>query len=165
VAKRENVPKNRDQGVGLNGCPKTKRCRVHFSSVGHHDRLLTRINPLPLTTAMQMLLLTSLAARCLEKKTRRFFLIFFSRSPLPVSPGSPEVVPMIDQNRPLQNKIGLIKTFSRVCKASTRRVNRKIADSTRNQRDLFLKYLAANYGGNELCAQGVTVPPDPYSLE
>jgi len=24
---------------------------------------------------------------------------------------------------------------------------------------------AAAYGGDELCAQGVTVPPDPYSLD
>jgi len=30
-------------------------------------------------------------------------------------------------------------------KASTRRVNRKIADSTRNQRVFFSRYLAANY--------------------
>jgi len=31
-------------------------------------------------------------------------------------------------------------------KASTRRVNRKIADSTRKQRVIFSRYLAANYG-------------------
>jgi len=31
-------------------------------------------------------------------------------------------------------------------KASTRRVNRKIADSTRNQRVFFSRYLAAIYG-------------------
>jgi len=44
-------------------------------------------------------------------------------------------------------KIGLIKTFSRVYpkKASTRRVNKKIADFTRNRRVLFSRYLAANY--------------------
>jgi len=43
--------------------------------------------------------------------------------------------------------IGSIKTFSRVYpkKASTRRVNRKIAESTRNQRVFFSRYLAAKY--------------------
>jgi len=40
-------------------------------------------------------------------------------------------------------------------KASTRRVNRKLADSTRNQRVFFSKYLAANYGE----ALQVRVPP------
>ena len=39
----------------------------------------------------------SLAARYLEKKTRRF-LDFFREPPLPVSSGSPEVDPTIDQN-------------------------------------------------------------------
>ena len=34
-------------------------------------------------------------------------------------------------------------------KASTRRVNRKIADSTRNQRVFFSRYLAANYAEKE----------------
>jgi len=45
-------------------------------------------------------------------------------------------------------KIGLIKTVSRVNpkKASTCRVSRKIADSTRNQRVFFSRYFAANYG-------------------
>jgi len=44
-------------------------------------------------------------------------------------------------------KNGLIVTFSRIYpkKASTRRVNRKIADSTRNQQVFFSRYLAANY--------------------
>ena len=46
--------------------------------------------------------LTSLAARFLEKKTRRFF--FVASPPLPVSPGSPEVDPMIDQNRRSEKK-------------------------------------------------------------
>jgi len=40
----------------------------------------------------------SLAARYLEEKARRYF-DFFRAPPLPVSPGSPEVDPMIDQNR------------------------------------------------------------------
>jgi len=56
---------------------------------------------------------------------------------------------MIDKNkRPGFEKIGLIKTFSRVYpkRSSTRRVNRKIADSTRNQQVVFSRYLAANYG-------------------
>jgi len=55
-----------------------------------------------------------LAARCLEKKTRRYF-DFFRAPPLPVSPGSPEADPMIDQNRRSKlTKIGLIKIVSRV---------------------------------------------------
>jgi len=55
-----------------------------------------------------------LAARYLEKKTRRCF-DFFRAPPLPVSPGSPEIDPMIDQKQALQNKeIKLITTFSRV---------------------------------------------------
>jgi len=46
----------------------------------------------------------------------------------------------------------LIKSFIRVLtrkRASTRRVNRKIADSTRNQRVFFSRYHAANYGVGE----------------
>jgi len=39
----------------------------------------------------------------------------------------------------------LVAGFARK-KASTRRVNKKIVDSTRNQRVLFSRYLAANYG-------------------
>jgi len=39
-----------------------------------------------------------LAARYLEKKARQFS-DFCAPPPLPVSPGSPEVDPMIDQNR------------------------------------------------------------------
>jgi len=39
----------------------------------------------------------------------------------------------------------LLAGFTRK-KASTRRVNRKIADSTRNQQVFFSRYLAANYG-------------------
>ena len=39
----------------------------------------------------------------------------------------------------------LLAGFTRK-KASTRRVNKKIADSTRNQRVVFSRYLAANYG-------------------
>jgi len=38
----------------------------------------------------------------------------------------------------------MLAGFTRI-KASTRRVNRKIADSTRNQRVFFSRYLAANY--------------------
>jgi len=75
---------------------------------------------------------SSLPARYLEKKTR-LFSIFFTPPPVPVFPGLPEVDPTIDNNkRPGFKKIGLIETFSRVYpkKASTRRVNRKIADST-----------------------------------
>jgi len=55
-------------------------------------------------------------------------------------------------------KIGLIETFSRVYpkKASTRRVNKKIADSTRNQRVFFSRYLAANYGDGEDASSMVT---------
>jgi len=71
---------------------------------------------------------------------------FFSRPPLPVSPGSPEFHPWwIKTGAPA--KIGLITTFSRVYpkKAITRRVNRKIAESTRNQRVFFSRYRAANY--------------------
>jgi len=47
----------------------------------------------------------------------------------------------------IKKKLGLIKTVSRVYpkKASTRRVNRKIADSTRTQRVFFSRYFAANY--------------------
>jgi len=49
-----------------------------------------------------------------SKRTRRFFL-FFRAPPLPVSPGSPEADPMIDQKQALRiKKIGLITTFSRV---------------------------------------------------
>jgi len=40
----------------------------------------------------------SLTARYFEKKTRRFFDLFRA-PPLPVSPGSSEVDPMMDQNR------------------------------------------------------------------
>ena len=80
--------------------------------------------------------------------------MYFAPPPLPVSPGSPEADPMIDQNRRSEKKrIGLIKTFSRVYpkKASTRRVNKKIANSTRNQRVFFSRYLAANDGTNVIC--------------
>jgi len=72
---------------------------------------------------------------------------FFSRPPVPVSPGLPEDDPTIDKNKRPGLKIGLIETFSRVYpkKACTRRVNRKIADSTRNQRVFFSRYLAANH--------------------
>jgi len=48
-----------------------------------------------------------------------------------------------------ENKIGLIKTFSRVYPKKgehTPGKKRKIADSTRNQRVFFSRYLAANYG-------------------
>jgi len=45
----------------------------------------------------EQLQVPSLAARYLEKKTRRC-LIFFA-SPLPVSPGRPDVDPTMDQNR------------------------------------------------------------------
>jgi len=41
--------------------------------------------------------------------------------------------------------LNLLAGFTRK-KASTRRVNRKLADSTRNQRVFFSRYLAANYG-------------------
>jgi len=79
-----------------------------------------------------------------------FFLIFwfFWRSPVPVSPGLPEVHPTIDQNkRPGEKKSGWLKSLAGLTrkKASTRRVNRKIADSTRNQRVFFSRCLAANY--------------------
>jgi len=45
-------------------------------------------------------------------------------------------------------KIGLIELLAGFTpkKASTRRVHRKITDSTRNQRVFFSRYLAANYG-------------------
>jgi len=51
-----------------------------------------------------------------RRKICGFFCFFFPPPPpLPVSPGSPEVDPMIDQNRRSGlRKIGLIKTFSRV---------------------------------------------------
>jgi len=54
----------------------------------------------------------------------------------------------MDQNKHPGLKIWLIETFSRVYPkiASTRRVNRKIADSTRNEQVFFSRYLAANYG-------------------
>jgi len=107
----------------------------------------------------------SLTARYLEKTTRRYF-DFFAPPPLPVSPGSPEVDPTIDQNKcPEKRKLGwltLSAGFTRK-KGSTRRVNRKIADSTRNQRVFFSRYLAANYGGASarlrLTAWDVTCPP------
>jgi len=59
---------------------------------------------------------------------------------------------------------GLVRLYFCACvcvcvftrkKASTRRVNRKIADSTRNQRVFFSRYLAANYASAEY------VPPPP----
>jgi len=75
--------------------------------------------------------------------------LFFGRPPLPVSPGYPEVDPTMDQNRRSGLKqSGWLKHlagFTRK-KASTRRVNRKIANSTRNQRVFVSRYLAANYG-------------------
>ena len=45
----------------------------------------------------------------------------------------------------------MIETVSRVYpkKASTRRVNRKIADSTQNQRVFFSRYLTANYASKD----------------
>jgi len=57
-----------------------------------------------------------LAARYLEKKTRRFFDVFRAppAPPLPVSSGYPEVDPTMDQNRRSRQNIGLIKNFSRV---------------------------------------------------
>ena len=55
----------------------------------------------------------------------------------------------------------LLAGFTRK-KASTHRVNRKIADSTRNQRVFFSRYLAANYGS--FC-RGVLLPfPSPSPL-
>ena len=73
----------------------------------------------------------------------------FSRPPVPVSPGSPEVDPTIDKNKRPEFKelcwLKLIAGFTPK-KASTRRVNRKIANFTRNQRVFFSRYLAANYG-------------------
>jgi len=76
------------------------------------------------------------------------FLICFVRPPVPLSPGSPELTRRSIKPSAPDKKIGLIKTFSRVYpkNASTRRVNRKIADSTRNQRVFFSRYLAANDG-------------------
>ena len=48
-------------------------------------------------------------------KEKSPMILFFSHPPLLVSPGSPEVDPMIDQNRRSgEKKMGLIKTFSRV---------------------------------------------------
>ena len=54
---------------------------------------------------------------------------------------------LIKTSAPDKKRSGCLKLlagFTRK-KASTRRVNRKIADSTRNQRVLFSRYLAANY--------------------
>jgi len=47
----------------------------------------------------------------------------------------------------------LVAGFTRK-KASTRRVNRKIADFTRNQRVFFSRYLAANYGWDTIPSAG-----------
>jgi len=61
--------------------------------------------------------------------------------------------PTMDQNtRSGWKKIGFIETLAGLTrkKASTRRVNRKITDSTRDQRALFSRYLAANYASCRL---------------
>jgi len=103
---------------------------------------------------LMIIRILSLAARYLEKTTRLFFFVFL-RPPVPVSSGLPEDDPTIDQNkRSGLKKLGwlqLLAGFTRK-KASTRRVNRKIADSTRNQRVFFSRYLAANYGNTYSCA-------------
>jgi len=83
-------------------------------------------------------------------RTRQPTLLLRWTPPLPVSPGLPEVDPTIDKIKCSgYKKLSLLKLlagFTRK-KASTRRVNRKFADSTRNQRVFFSWYLAANYGG------------------
>jgi len=96
--------------------------------------------------------------RWLQDTTKRnlaYFSIFFTPPPVPVTPGLPEDDPTIDENkRPGFKKLGWLKLlagFTRK-KASTRRVNRKTADSTRNQRVFFSRYLAANYGLKVPCA-------------
>jgi len=87
-----------------------------------------------------------------SKRKLVYFSIFFTPPPVPVSPGLPEDDPTIDKNkRPGFKKLGWLKLVAGLTrkKASTRRVNRKIADSTRNQRVLFSRYLAANYNRSE----------------
>ena len=74
-----------------------------------------------------------------KRKLADVFIIF-TPPPLPVSSGSPEADPMTDQNRRSELKksgwLKLLAGFTRK-KASTRRVNKKIADSTRNKSFLF----------------------------
>jgi len=77
------------------------------------------------------------------------FLISFAPPPLPVSPGSPEVDPMIDQNRLSREKIGLIATFIRVYPKKGEHVPGE-KKNRRNQRVFFSRYLAANYGASLL---------------
>jgi len=71
---------------------------------------------------------------------------------------------MIDQNRRSGLKknwgLKLLAGFTRK-KASMRRVNRKIADSTRNQRVFFSKYLAANYGYSPYAVPRPSPPSPP----
>jgi len=93
--------------------------------------------------------ITVVGCKIPRKENSPIFLLFSCPPPLPVSPGSPEVDPTIDQNKALdkKNRVDwkLLAGLTRK-KASTRRVNRKIADSTRNQRVFFSRYLAANCG-------------------
>ena len=86
--------------------------------------------------------------RRLQDASKRKLADFFFSLPLPVSSGWPEVDPTIDQNRRSGlKKSGWLKLLAGLTpkKGNTRRVNRKIADSTRNQRVFFSRYLAANY--------------------
>jgi len=66
-----------------------------FPDVGEPQAYSKRYGP---NASFDLAKMPSLAARYLEKKTRRF-LDFFAPPPRPVSPGSPEVDPMIDQNK------------------------------------------------------------------
>jgi len=99
----------------------------------------------------------SLAARYLEKKTRRFFDLFCA-PPRSCFPGFTRVDPTIDQTKRSGLKksgwLKLLAGFTRK-RASTRRVKRKIADSTRNQRVFFSRYLAAKYAGRHDSAQAI----------
>jgi len=100
-----------------------------------------------------------LAARYLEKKPRRYF-DFLRARPFLFPRVNPRLTRRWIKTGAPDRKIGLIATFSRVYlkKGSTRQVNKKIADSTRNQRVFFSRYLAANDGG------GLTRAPSPSTL-
>jgi len=89
---------------------------------------------------------TSLAARYLEKKSRLVF-DFFHAPPFLFPRIYPRMTRRLIKTSAPDLKLGWLKLlagFTRK-KASTRLVNKKIADSTRNQRVFFSRYLAANY--------------------
>ena len=96
-----------------------------------------------------------------RKENSPVFLFFWRPPPLPVSPGvHPRLTRRWIETCAPDKKSGWLTLLagSTRKKASTRRVNRKIADSMRNQRVFFSRYLAANYELNEYLLKAKSPP-------